>query len=233
MARAYALANTLILAATLLHAAPARAQEGDAALAKACPGLKEWKAAHPHAGREADAADKDSKASQPEVQATLRERVDADQQAREAVFAGPGAPDEKSIKAMLAVDADNLAWLKQLVAKQGFPTVAQVGRSGVANAFLLVQHADTDPDFQASMLEVLRARVAEDGIRKSEVAMLTDRVLIAQGKPQRYGSQYAQAKDGGLVPKPTEDPAHVDERRDGMELPPMALYECVLRASVN
>jgi hypothetical protein len=231
MARTLAFATALIFATTL-QASPAHADEGDEALAKACPGLRQWKQAHPHVGNGPDAAGAGAKASQPALQASLRERVEADQKAREAAFDGSGAFDKKSVEAMAAVDATNLGWLKQLVAKQGFPTVAQVGRSGVADAFLLVQHADADPEFQASMLAVLESRVAGGGVRKSEVAMLTDRVLVAQGKPQRYGSQYVQAKNGGIAPKPIEDPAHVDERRAAMELPPMALYECALRASI-
>jgi len=229
MARALVLAPAFIFVSMLLAPTHARADEGDDALFQACPGLKDWKAAHP---RDKDAvANTDAKPTLPELGVDLEKRVDADQKARDAVFAGANAPDERAIPAMLAVDHENLEWLKQLVAKQGFPTVAQVGPKGVGNAFLLVQHADADPGFQASVLEVLQARLGSGGIRKSEVAMLTDRVLVAQGKPQRYGSQYDRGKDGSFKLKPTEDVPHLDERRAAMELPPSALYECALRVS--
>jgi hypothetical protein len=215
---ALALAVAFALLPSLAHA--------DDSDEKACPGLKEWKAAHPHPKVAADA-----KVDMPELRAELHQHVAADQKAREAMFDASGAIDPNAMEAMSKVDGDNLRWFKKIVAEHGFPTVAQVGQDGVGDAFLLVQHADIDPAFQASMLAVLETRLASGGFRKSQFAMLTDRVLIAQGKRQRYGSQYDLEKAGDLKMMPTEDPAHLDARRDKMDLPPIALYECALRAS--
>lgn len=62
---------------------------------------------------------------------------------------------------------------------------------------------------------------------------LTDRALRARHKPQRYGTQYDidQATPAAMKPQPTEDPAHVDQRRASMDLMPRADYECVLRVT--
>jgi hypothetical protein len=57
----------------------------------------------------------------------------------------------------------------------------------------------------------------------SHMAYLTDRVLVADGKPQRYGTQF-HSVDGKLQPRPTEDPANLDARRKSVGLPPMAEY---------
>jgi len=222
-------AALLLVALAMPCAAATSADDEDAALMKACPGLEAWKQLHAH-GKDA-AATATAKPSLPGLQAELKRRVAADQRARETFDDGSGAPDPKAVQTLLSVDADNLRWFKQQVADHGFPTVEEVGTDGVGDAFTLVQHADSDPDFQQQMLETMRARLAAGGIKKSEVAMLTDRVLVAQGKPQRYGSQYLRAKDGSFVPKPTEDAGHVDERRRQMDLMPLADYECVLRES--
>jgi hypothetical protein len=201
----------------------------DDALFKACPALRAWAAAHPRSSSEASEAP-GTTIAKPALRAELARRADADQKARE-VFETSTMPDPKSMDAMSSVDRENLKWLKRVVAKTGLPTVEQVGIDGVGNAFLLVQHADSDPDFQEAMLAVLEQRLASGGVRKSEFAMLTDRVLSARGKPQRYGTQFERKENGAFVQKPTEDPEHLDERRRQMDLMPMSTYECVLRAS--
>lgn len=128
-----------------------------------------------------------------------------------------------------AVDTDNLRWLKALVDKQGFPTMDQVGESGFKDAWLLVQHADSDPAFQTVVLEALKPLLAIGGVPRREFAMLTDRVLSGQRKPQRYASQFMPAKDGSFVLEPAEDMAHATQRRAAMALMPLAAYRCMLR----
>jgi hypothetical protein len=220
----------LLLSAALLSPA-AKADDGDAALMKACPGLAAWAATHPRGGGEASMHDAAGRRyTNPALRHELAGRAAADEKARNAAIAA-GMQDETANKAVLAVDAGNLSWLKEVVARQGFPGVDAVGRQGVSDAWLLVQHADRDPAFQAAVLETLESRLASSGVRKADVAMLTDRVLRAQGKPQRYASQFMRAKDGSLVPEPIADVAHVDQRRAAMDLMPLADYQCVLRFS--
>ena len=117
-----------------------------------------------------------------------------------------GATARAVYKHAYKVDGDNLAWLKAQVQQSGFPTVAQVGEQGMSAAFLLVQHADRDPAFQMSVLELLNRRGADKGIKDSERALLTDRVLHAQKKPQRYGTQFGAdpAHPGKMVMAPVE-----------------------------
>ncbi|PKV14430.1 hypothetical protein CVO74_01330 [Xanthomonas prunicola] len=53
-----------------------------------------------------------------------------------------------SMTKMAAVDATHLPQMRRIVAEhKGLPGAAQVGRDGVAGAWLLVQHADADPAF--------------------------------------------------------------------------------------
>jgi Family of unknown function (DUF6624) len=63
----------------------------------------------------------------------------------------------------------------------------------------------------------------KDEVSQSNLAYLTDRVLLAEGKEQRYGTQ-CTAIDGKWKPRPLEDEANVDKRRADVGLPPLAEY---------
>lgn len=66
----------------------------------------------------------------------------------------------------------------------------------------------------------------------SRHAMLVDRVLQTQGKPQRHGSQFSRdAATGHLAMAPVEDLSGLDALRAQAGLMPMADYACVLGAS--
>src|SRR5436190_193472 len=92
------------------------------------------------------------------------------------------------------------------------------GHRGAFHQRLLVQHADQDRSFQKKCLRLMEA--APDGeVSKQDVAFLTDRVLLADGKKQRYGTQFKQS-GRRFVPEPLEDEATVDARRARMGLPP-------------
>ena len=98
-----------------------------------------------------------------------------------------------------------------------------VGEDGALAAFLLVQHADRDPQFQKKCLPLLEAAVRVGEASASNLAYLTDRVLIAEGKPQRYGTQF-QTVGGKSAPFPIEDAENVDARRNAVGLGPLAEY---------
>lgn len=166
----------------------------------------------------------------PAVRVELLSRVARDQAIRDTFAAelkATGTITPATGYRMLAIDSANTSWLEHLVATRGWPTPAQVGEDGVAAAFLLVQHADHAPAFQARMLPLLETAYAIGQVKGDQVALLTDRVAKAQGRPQRYGSQ-ATIKDGKVILDPIEDSAHVDERRARMGLPPLAEYVRVL-----
>jgi len=121
------------------------------------------------------------------------------------------------------IDADNTAYMKTVIDKYGWPGESMVGEDGALAAFLMVQHADKDSQFQKKCLPLLEAAVQAGEVSAGNLAYLTDRVLIAEGKPQRYGSQF-QTVDGKSVPFPIEDPANVDARRKAVGLGPLAEY---------
>lgn len=58
----------------------------------------------------------------------------------------------------------------------------------------------------------------------ADFALLTDRVLLARGLPQVYGTQFTSDEAGVMRPRSTVDWAQVDQRRAEMGLAPMAVY---------
>jgi len=99
-----------------------------------------------------------------------------------------------------------------------------VSKDGAKAASLLVQHADHDRAFQKQALTLLETAVATGEVEAADLAYLTDRVLVAEGKPQRYGTQFHMV-DGKLVPQPIEDEASVDLLRAFAGLPSLAEYK--------
>lgn len=61
------------------------------------------------------------------------------------------------------------------------------------------------------------------------VATLEDRLRLARGRKQLYATQMTRRADGTVEPLPTEDLAHVDLRREGATLPPLAVSLCAAR----
>ena len=141
-------------------------------------------------------------------------------------LADSAAYDEVA-KRMEAIDKDNTNWLKDLINQHGWPTRQMVGSRGVKSVWLIVQHATHDVAFQRRCLDLM-ARLPPCEVAAGEVALLTDRVLLAEGNKQKYGTQY-HVVDGKLIRYPVEDETRLDEIRLEIGLPTVAEYEKVLR----
>jgi hypothetical protein len=123
-------------------------------------------------------------------------------------------------------DSKRAARLKTIVADVGWPTIALVGQDGAEAAWLLLQHAP-DTAWQASMLPMLERAANAGDVRRGDLALLTDRVLVRSGRPQRYGGSFS-ITGGRLVADPIEDEGNVDARRAAVGLPPMSDYARLL-----
>jgi hypothetical protein len=173
--------------------------------------------------------------TRPALRNELLQMVRDDQAVRERFVAAINAHggdlpiDDPTSLATIHVDEVNLPKLKHLINQDGFPTTAMVGIDGVQAAFLLTQHADDDPLFQAKILRIITPRLRTNEIDGNQYALLTDRVLVAQGKQQRYGTQFEGHGDQ-MKPKPIQDEAHVDARRRALGLISIQNYTCVLHA---
>jgi Family of unknown function (DUF6624) len=122
------------------------------------------------------------------------------------------------------VDVTNTDRLREIVEDRGWPGRTLVGEDGAEHAWLLAQHADHQLDSQRLFLEALRQAVASDEAPARHAAYLIDRVAMNEGRPQTYGTQITEMRNGEGIPWPVEDPERLDERRESVGLPPFAEY---------
>ena len=123
--------------------------------------------------------------------------------------------------------------LKKILDKHGWPTYGLVGEDGEDAAWAIAQHSDHDLAFQKKALELLRVAVAVDQASPGNLAYLTDRVAVAQGKPQSYGTQVGCGPNGPAPATPIRDKANVEERRKAAGLDPLADYLDEMTAICN
>jgi hypothetical protein len=192
----------------------------------ACPGAAAWQEAHPEELPAAvDARDAARHFTLPELRRELETRFALDQKTRRTYLSAPLDPQWR--EAVLRMDAANLIWLKQLIRTTGVPTAEQVGENGVKWTWLLVQHADADPTFQASVVPEFARRFEAGELSADAFAKLSDRVLVAAGKPQEFGTQFDWLY-GHFDPKGSVDLAAIDARRRKIGLMPLADYACLV-----
>ena len=166
----------------------------------------------------AEPSDPGKPCAQPELRQELLAMMKADQDARVRLL----RDDQQAAEFVRALDRRHTARMHEIVAKFGWPGRSLVGRDGAKAAWLLVQHADHDRAFQKECLGRMHKSPAGE-VEPHDLAYLTDRVLLAEGKPQRYGTQL-EAKNGKLEPRLLEEPDRVDERRQSIGLAPLAEY---------
>ena len=149
-----------------------------------------------------------------------------DQEDREGLQGADITSDTAKLFRAMRGDSARTKWLRNAVRERGWPRRSVVGDSAAKAAWLMLQHTEFQ-DWADEMLPVLE-RLADSGeVKRSELALFTDRVLMHRGLPQRYGSQF-NFVDGRMVAHTIEDLAQLDARRTEVGLPPMAEYVRVL-----
>ncbi len=172
----------------------------------------------------------DSKVANPSLRSTLLKMEAADQKVRmQALAQFTKTGDQMNIPMlwillrMNSVDGTNTKRMRGIIDKYGWPGKTLVGADGAGAAFLLVQHADRDTAFQKKCLPLLQKAAEEGEASKSDMAYLTDRIRVADGQKQLYGTQCSW-KDTLVEMDPIEDSLHVDERRAEVGLEPLDVY---------
>ena len=79
--------------------------------------------------------------------------------------------------------------LHKIVEEYGYPTQKLIGKRGMRDFWLLVQHQDFDVEFQKMCLKHCDFELREQ-------AYLTDRILINTDKKQLYGTQFFKNEKG-------------------------------------
>jgi hypothetical protein len=163
----------------------------------------------------------------PGTDAVLRDRLlqmrEADQAAR-----GVGAAKVQIAGNLAEIDAQLTAGLKEIVAKSGWPTIKLVGIDASNAAMLVLTHTQ-DHVWQLSLLPLLEKLADEERIDGLPLAFVIDKELVAEGKLQRYGTQFTRV-DAGIGMYGVEDPGGLDAARARVGLPPIEEYKHQLEA---
>ena len=156
------------------------------------------------------------------LRAELREMFRVDQELRNKAI--KDWDNHELASEIMEVDRRNTARMHQIVDAYGWLGKTLVGEDGANAAWLLVQHADADREFQKRCLELMIA-AGPDEVPPSNLALLVDRVRVGEGRPQVYGTQFWTDENDRFGPCAIEDETLVDERRAGMGLGPLAEYK--------
>ncbi len=129
----------------------------------------------------------------------------------------------------MKIDKENTADLKGLMKIYGWFKFSEFGEVTSHDAWLLVQHADLDPDFQREVLAILEKLYPLKEALPKDYGYLYDRVTwFVDQKPQRYATQGQGKGPSSWQPFPTEDMENVDARRTSLGMPLFKEYKKIL-----
>ena len=148
------------------------------------------------------------------LRATLLHLAQDDQEAVRIAVADPAHPlGEAAMQRTSEIHDRNAETIRRIVREHGWPGIGLVGEDGSHAAWLVVQHMDTEPEFQKSCLSLMQQAFQNGEVRARDLAYLTDRVLTSEGKPQMYGTQ-------GLGVRSPADEVRIDGNRAAIGLEP-------------
>ena len=118
----------------------------------------------------------------------------------------------RDFKKLRETDSLNQIRVKKILDERGWLGPDIVSPRGNTTLFLVVQHSDLE--MQLKYLPMMRTAVKQGAAKGSDLALLEDRVALAQGKKQIYGSQiYEDNETGEHYVAPIENPDKVNELR--------------------
>ncbi len=127
-----------------------------------------------------------------------------------------------SCKKMSEIDRKNTEQLKQIVKKYGFPNAELIGIDVAQHAITIVIHSPSI-QFQKENLPSLNEAAKTNEYIRPDIAVLTDKILVAEKKPQIYGTQF-KIENGKMYLREVIEPEKLEERRAEINLPPMEEY---------
>jgi len=114
-------------------------------------------------------------------------------------------------------DHRNQELVISIIEKCGMPTLEVVNQKQMNAIWLGLQH--TEKKYRKKYFPEIEKAVDKGDLNKQQYALMKDRILMDEGKPQLYGSQI---KNGKLYK--LDSPKKVNERRNEMGLEPIEEY---------
>ena len=176
--------------------------------------------------------DANAQATNEKLRSELLQMRQRDQAARDACTKGNA---DEQIKCLMntaeTVDHPNVKRIAEIISATGFPSAKEVGVDGVKAFFLILQHSDS-VELRLKCKKGIERAFKERVLSPSEYTSFVDRLLVKQGKPQIYGSNF-ESKEGKLVMSKTTDFKNLDKRRISAGLPPIAEYVKMMKEFYN
>jgi uncharacterized protein DUF6624 len=148
------------------------------------------------------------------LRATLLQMGRDDQEAIRISTADPSRElNALESKAVNELERRNADLMRKIVEAHGWPGRSLVGDDGSHAAWLVVQHMDTELEFQQRCLALMQEAFLIGEVRPHDLAYLTDRVHTHEGRQQMYGTQ-----GGGAMS--AADEARIDANRAAIGLEP-------------
>ncbi len=171
--------------------------------------------------------------SKEQIKRRLKEMVRADQEMRFKIMDSsiPQDIDESAKLALERIDKENITCLRQILSQYNWVTISEFDKEADHNAWLLVQHADNDPEFQKDILTRLEKLYPSHETSPVNYAYLYDRVAINEGRPQRYGTQ-GTISNGKWIAYLIEDQDNLDAHRKSVGLPSFQEYLDMVKQSI-
>ena len=114
-------------------------------------------------------------------------------------------------------DHRNQELVVSIIEKCGMPTLKEVNQEQMDAIWLVLQHSTKE--IRKKYFPQIEKAVKNGDLSKQDYALMKDRILMDEGKPQIYGSQIENGKLYKL-----ENPKTVNERRKEMGMEPIEDY---------
>lgn len=141
--------------------------------------------------------------------------------------------DRDAFQVLHKIDGFHLSKIKEILKEHGWITISKFGPEYDHKAWLLIQHADQDPFFQAGVLFILSQLLHRGETDKKNYAYLFDRVSVKFNKlglSQKYGTQAIIKENGHVeVQQPHESFTNIDKNRADIGLENLDTYITVLK----
>lgn len=133
---------------------------------------------------------------------------------------------------MEALHNKNAEILGNIIDEIGYPSVEKVGKDANEAAWLVIQHSIGQPEFMKKCAVLLEKAVAENQANPKQLAYLTDRIAVFEGRPQLYGTQFDWDERGEMNARLVDDFEKVNERRKTIGLNSLEEQTEIIRKQV-
>ena len=124
---------------------------------------------------------------------------------------------------------NNFNDMQKMLENYGWPKYSTVGKLAADAPLLIINH-HPDDEVRKKYINIIKDNCLSGEGSCMEYAKIQDRILVNDGKLQKYGMQFRYTEDQKLEPFPVEDPEYVDQRRLEIGLEPLKEY---LKRKIN